>query len=143
MIDRITPDFDAFTLPDVVVQDYLSRAKAFVYAACEDFGIVLVEAQACGTPTIAYGVGGAAETVLDIRSYPERGTGILFSAQTTTALITAISTFETYRQQFQAERIRTHAEGFATSVFRSRYLRLVDRATQQWQSRAKLKHGEI
>ncbi|WP_245894338.1 glycosyltransferase, partial [Chamaesiphon polymorphus] len=129
--------------PNVVVQDYLSRAKAFVYAACEDFGIVLVEAQACGTPTIAYGVGGAAETVLDIRSHPERGTGILFPAQTTAAIITAISTFETYRQQFQSERIRTHAEGFATSVFRSQYSSLVDRATQQWLSGTKLQHGEI
>ena len=52
---------------DAVVQDYLARARAFVYAACEDFGIVLVEAQACGTPVIAYGVGGAAETVVDVR----------------------------------------------------------------------------
>jgi glycosyltransferase involved in cell wall biosynthesis len=136
---------------DVVVQDYLSRARAFVYAACEDFGIVLVEAQACGTPTIAYGVGGAAETVLDIRSHPERGTGILFPAQTTSAIIAAVSTFETHHHQFQAERIRTHAEGFATSVFRSRYLSVVarvasalpHRATGQWQSGAKLKHDEI
>jgi glycosyltransferase involved in cell wall biosynthesis len=88
---------------------------------------VLIEAQACGTPVIAYGVGGAAETVLDIRTHPNVGTGILFTTQTAAAIQTAISTFETYQQQFQPERIRAHAESFAASVFRSQYLSLLDR----------------
>jgi glycosyltransferase involved in cell wall biosynthesis len=120
--------------PDSVVQDYLARAKAFVYAACEDFGIVVVEAQACGTPVIAYGVGGAAETVLDIRSHPTNGTGILFPTQTPAAIITAVSTFETYADRFQPEQIRAHAESFAASVFRSQYLSLVDRYHREWKS---------
>jgi glycosyltransferase involved in cell wall biosynthesis len=128
--------------PNSVVRDYLSRARAFVYAACEDFGIVLVEAQACGTPVIAYGVGGAAETVLDIRTHPAKGTGILFPAQTTAAIITAIDTFETYQQKFQADRLRTHAEGFASSVFRSQYQNLLDRYARQWQSTTRSSDGE-
>ncbi|MFM2304973.1 MAG: hypothetical protein RLZZ135_2385 [Cyanobacteriota bacterium] len=126
-----------------VVQDYLSRARAFVYAACEDFGIVLVEAQACGTPVIAYGVGGAAETVLDIRNYPDCGTGILFPTQTTAAIMAAIATFETYHQQFQPAQIRIHAEKFADSVFRSQYLNLLDRYYHQWRSGTSNKHGGV
>jgi glycosyltransferase involved in cell wall biosynthesis len=55
--------------PDDVVEKYMAQAKAFVYAAYEDFGIALVEAQACGTPVIAYGAGGALETVRDIRQH--------------------------------------------------------------------------
>jgi glycosyltransferase involved in cell wall biosynthesis len=117
-----------------VVQDYLSRAKAFVYAACEDFGIVLVEAQACGTPVIAYGSGGAAETVLDIRTHPDCGTGILFANQTPAAILAAVATFEIYARQFQAERIRARAERFAASVFRSQYLSLLDRHYYNWKS---------
>jgi glycosyltransferase involved in cell wall biosynthesis len=128
---------------DAVVQDYLSRARAFVYAACEDFGIVLVEAQACGTPVIAYGVGGAAETVLDIRTHGETGTGILFATQTPAAIIAAVSMFETYRQQFQAEQIRAHAESFSASVFQSQYLSLLDRYYRKWKSAPQIRQPEV
>jgi glycosyltransferase involved in cell wall biosynthesis len=128
---------------NAVVQDYLSRARAFVYAACEDFGIVLVEAQACGTPIVAYGVGGAAETVLDIRTHPDTGTGILFPAQTPAAILAAVSTFETYHHTFQAAQIRAHAESFSASVFRSQYLSLLDRYHNKWKSTTHVKHGEV
>ncbi len=123
---------------DAIVQDYLARARAFVYAACEDFGIVLVEAQACGTPVIAYGVGGAAETVLDIRSHPDCGTGILFAAQTSAAIIAAVATFETYERKFQALQIRARAERFSHAVFQAQYLSLVARYYHQWRSGTQL-----
>ena len=131
------------TQSDAVVQDYLARARAFVYAACEDFGIVLVEAQACGTPVIAYGVGGAAETVLDIRTHLDGGTGILFATQTQAAIVEAISTFETHHHQFQAEVIRAHAERFATPVFQSQYLSLVDRYYHKWKLGTEPKAGRV
>ena len=67
---------------DTVVEKYVAKEKAFIYAACEDFGIALVEAQACGTPVIAYGNGGALETVIDVQQDAQNGTGILFKHQT-------------------------------------------------------------
>jgi glycosyltransferase involved in cell wall biosynthesis len=110
-----------------VVADYLRRAKAFVYAACEDFGIVLVEAQACGTPVIAYGVGGAAETTIDIRRDRDCGTGILFEHQTIESLERAINLFESHQQDFNHDLIRTHAETFSQSIFAKKYLAYIDR----------------
>jgi glycosyltransferase involved in cell wall biosynthesis len=95
---------------------------------------VLVEAQACGTPVIAYGVGGAAETVLDLHIHPDTPTGILFPTQTAAAILAAVSLFETNQQRFQSEQIRAHAEGFAASVFRSQYLSLLDRHYHRWKS---------
>src|SRR4028118_278206 len=89
---------------DTVVEQYMAQAKAFVYAACEDFGIALVEAQACGTPVIAYGAGGALETVRDIRQYPDSGTGLLFKTQSAAALVEAVKTFEVLQGAFSPER---------------------------------------
>ena len=66
---------------DSVVEDYMRRARAFIFAAREDFGIVPLEAQACGTPVIAYGVGGVVETVRAL-GYAERPTGVFFEEQT-------------------------------------------------------------
>lgn len=108
--------------PDLVVEKYLSEAKAFVYAACEDFGIALVEAQACGTPVIAYGAGGALETVIDIRQHPKTGTGILFPKQTEADLIGAVETLESVYSQFNPETLRLNAAKFSPIVFQQNYL---------------------
>jgi len=108
--------------PDDVVKKYMAQARAFVYAACEDFGIALVEAQACGTPVIAYGAGGALETVRDVRSHKQQGTGIFFKEQTVEALTEAVEKFEMYRNVFNPEYLRSHAAQFSPQVFAQRYL---------------------
>ncbi|PLZ13330.1 glycosyltransferase [Fischerella thermalis] len=108
--------------PDEVVKQYMAHAKGFVYAACEDFGIALVEAQACGTPVIAYDAGGAKETVRDIRTWGETGTGILFEEQKEASLIRAIETLEVSYSKFIPEYVRSHAEQFKSQIFAQRYL---------------------
>jgi glycosyltransferase involved in cell wall biosynthesis len=109
------------------VAQYMSQAKAFVYAAYEDFGIAPVEAQACGTPVIAYGCGGTGESVKDLRTWGDRGTGILFPRQTISDLVAAILNFEELKSQTVPEEIRHHAEQFSPGAFRDRYLTSVDR----------------
>jgi glycosyltransferase involved in cell wall biosynthesis len=106
--------------PDLI--DLMRRARAFVFAAEEDFGITVVEAQACGTPVICFGRGGATETVLDGQ------TGILFKEQSPTSLIDAIEKFEATRHCFTPARIRANAERFSVEVFESNLRAVVSRA---------------
>jgi glycosyltransferase involved in cell wall biosynthesis len=120
---------------DTVVEQYMARAKAFVYAACEDFGIALVEAQACGTPVIAYGAGGALETVRDIRQYPDSGTGLFFPTQSSAALIEGVKTFEASKGAFSPEASRLNAAQFAPKIFGDRYLTFLENCKQDYQSR--------
>ncbi|GAB1542680.1 hypothetical protein NUACC21_53540 [Scytonema sp. NUACC21] len=108
--------------PDNIVKKYMANAKGFVYAACEDFGIALVESQACGTPVIAYGAGGALETVRDLRDAGDTGTGIFFKEQTEAALVDAVETFEAYQGKFSPEYVRVHATQFSPQIFAKRYL---------------------
>ncbi len=80
---------------DAVLLDHLQRARAFIFAAEEDFGILPIEAQACGTPVIAYGKGGALETVVSKDNYKSNEqTGLLFYQQSGASLIGAVQQFE-------------------------------------------------
>lgn len=101
--------------PFNVVQHYMQRARAFMFAPEEDFGIVAVEAQACGTPVIAYGRGGATETVV------HGETGLLFNEQTPESVVDAVELFEHGRSRFQTERIRSHAERFSIDRFKTEF----------------------
>ncbi len=118
--------------PGEVVEKYMSQAKAFIYAAYEDFGIAVVEAQACGTPVIAYGAGGALETVLDIYQHPKNGTGLFFEAQTVTALVEAVERFEQRAKNFAPETIHIHARQFAPTIFQKHYQDFVENSWQQF-----------
>ena len=95
------------------LKELMESSRAFVFAAEEDFGIIPVEAMACGTPVIAFGKGGILDTVI------HKKTGILFDDQSTESLINAISEFE--NSYFDYEEIRAHASAFATENFHSKF----------------------
>lgn len=105
------------------LRDHMQRAKAFIFAAEEDFGIIPVEAQACGTPVIAYGAGGALETVLDGK------TGLFFAEQTTKSICEAIEKFEKTSSKIKPQACRKQAEKFAPEIFRENLKAAVDKAT--------------
>lgn len=97
-------------LEDDMVLKYMQGARAFLFPGEEDFGITPIEAQACGVPVIAYGRGGALETVQDGK------TGLFFPEQTKESVIEAVKRFETMR--FDPAEIVRHAEKFSEERFR-------------------------
>lgn len=101
------------------LRDLMGRARAFIFAAEEDFGITPVEAQAAGAPVIAFGRGGARETVIDGR------TGVFFNEQTPEAIADAVLRFEEVEGSFDVETIRRNAERFSEERFRDEFRRVV------------------
>lgn len=102
---------------NAIMEEYMMNAKAFVFAAEEDFGITPVEAQACGTPVIAYGKGGALET---IKPYGKPNpTGVFFDEQKVDSIIDAINYFESVSFCISAEDCRNNAERFSVARFRN------------------------
>ncbi len=104
-----------------VLKDYMQRAKAFIFAAEEDFGITPVEAQACGTPVIAYGKGGVLETVIEDK------TGIFFKEQTRESLAEAVERFERIQSKFDCNEIRKNAERFSKDRFKREFKGFVEK----------------
>jgi glycosyltransferase involved in cell wall biosynthesis len=103
-----------------VLVKYMQEAKAFVFAAEEDFGIVPVEVQACGTPVIAYGAGGALETVIGYDNNKNHATGIFFQEQTPQSIVKGIDRFEKIAKEITPQNCRANAERFSPEIFRER-----------------------
>ena len=107
--------------PTEKLRELMRHARAFVFAADEDFGIAPVEAQACGTPVIAFRRGGVMETVV------EGVTGVFFDEQDVPSICAAVERFESTVEDFEPERIRAHAEPFGAERFQREFSRLVER----------------
>ncbi|MDA1292169.1 MAG: glycosyltransferase [bacterium] len=101
-------------VPDEDLPELYANAKAFLFAPFEDAGVVPLEAQACGTPVVAFGKGGVLDTVVDGE------TGVYFAEQSVDAVTDAIGRFE--KMNFDTEIIREHAKKFSAERFREKML---------------------
>jgi len=111
-------------VPDAELTSLLARCRGLIHPQLEDFGIAAVEAQACGTPVVAYRGGGAVDSVRG-QEHPNP-TGVFFDHQTRRALRDAIDGLETREGSFQAGAIRKHAQTFAPSRFEREFRAEVD-----------------
>lgn len=109
---------------DKVVKEYLSKAQALIFPSEEDFGIVPVEAQASGTPVIAFNKGGAKETVVDGK------TGILFDEQSVNSLKKAVLRFLRERDNFKKEDMLINAKRFSKERFIIEFKSFIEQVTK-------------
>lgn len=114
--------------PREALRDWLRKAQGFVFAAEEDFGIAPVEAMACGTPVVAYGRGGARETVVGLGTGAP-ATGVFFETQTPGAIADGVRRLEEglARGEVTAAACRAQAERFSERVFRAEAAAAVER----------------
>ena len=102
------------------LKSYMQRAKAFIFAAEEDFGIIVVEAMACGTPVIALNKGVASETLSD------NNTGVLFNHQSPESVKEAVLKYESIQDKFDPSIIRAHSMQFGRNIFEEKIKQFID-----------------
>ena len=110
----------------VSLKSYMQKAKAFIFAAEEDFGIIVVEAMACGTPVIALNKGGASETVSD------NNTGVLFNQQSSGSVKEAVLNFESIQDKFDPSIIRAHSLQFGRNIFEEKIKKFIDEKSNEF-----------
>jgi glycosyltransferase involved in cell wall biosynthesis len=108
----------------------LAKAKAFIFAAEEDFGIAPLEAQASGTPVIAFGKGGALETIRGLES--DKPTGVFFNEQTVDSLFVAVNEFEASLMRIKHSYCVTNAQKFSEERFRSEFKEFIESRYGEW-----------
>lgn len=115
------------------LENLLQRARAFIFAAREDFGIMPLEAQACGTPVIAFGSGGVCETIRGINC--NTPTGVFFDSQTPEAIQLAVTQFENEHNHISPRMCRENAERFSTERFCKQFSDMVNLEWHNFQER--------
>jgi glycosyltransferase involved in cell wall biosynthesis len=117
--------------------EIVGRARAMVFAADEDFGIVPVEAQACGIPVIAYGRGGVLETVVPASGTNwDAATGIFFPVQEAAALESAVEQFLSWEKNFDPKVIRKNAQRFNRKRFENEIRSFIDEKYKEWRTQS-------
>ncbi len=130
---------------DAEVTKFYSACRALIFPGEEDFGIVPLEAMACGKPVIAYGRGGVTETVIPLntasgcaegsRKDDTSPTGLFFYDQTPESLMEAVRLFERHQYQFDPIRIREHVKPFDKARFKDQIRASIDTTYQAFQER--------
>ena len=105
---------------------YMQKARAFIFAAEEDFGIIMIEALSCGTPVIAFNKGGASETIIS------NETGILFNEQKPENVIEAVKEFEKTNDKFNPNTLSTYAKQFDRKYFEEKMKNFVDEKCKEF-----------
>lgn len=113
-----------------VLKEHLAKARAFIFAAEEDFGIAPLEAQASGTPVIAFGKGGALETIIGLEN--QEPTGVFFNEQNIYSLVEAVNIFEANYDKIRPENCLKNASRFSDERFRVEFKDFVEKEYSQW-----------
>lgn len=119
---------------DEHLKKLLQNARAFIYAGIEDFGIAAVEAMACGTPVIAYSVGGVSESIVNSELKANIKSGVLFNEQSEASLNEAIKRFEKERDIYEPKHICNYAQIYSTQNFKANISEYINKAYEEFKN---------